>query len=114
MEETTARGFAELREALASRTGTRPEDWFPVFKARYGMQVAFDAVRSVRGDGSVLTQLFTCCTAVDPIVVSGLRPRYADVGADTMALTSQGGVHAAGERRAGACDGDAAYVWRDR
>lgn len=50
MEETTARGFAELREALASRTGTRPEDWFPVFKARYGMQVAFDAVRSVRGD----------------------------------------------------------------
>ena len=52
MEETTARGFAELREALASRTGTRPEDWFPVFKARYGMQVAFDAVRSVRGDGS--------------------------------------------------------------
>ena len=43
MEETTARGFAELREALASRTGTRPEDWFPVFKARYGMQVAFVA-----------------------------------------------------------------------
>ena len=86
MEETTARGFAELREALASRTGTRPEDWFPVFKARYGMQVAFDAVRSVRGDGSVLTQLFTCCTAVDPIVVSGLRPRYADVGADTMGI----------------------------
>ena len=86
MEETTARGFAELREALASRTGPRPEDWFPVFKARYGMQVAFDAVRSVRGDGSVLTQLFTCCTAVDPIVVSGLRPRYADVGADTMGI----------------------------
>ena len=86
MEETTARGFAELREALASRTGTRPEDWFPVFKARYGMQVAFDAMRSVRGDGSVLTQLFTCCTAVDPIVVSGLRPRYADVGADTMGI----------------------------
>lgn len=66
--------------------GRRPEDWFPVFKARYGMQVAFDAVRSVRGDGSVLTQLFTCCTAVDPIVVSGLRPRYADVGADTMGI----------------------------
>ena len=114
MEETTARGFAELREALASRTGTRPEDWFPVFKARYGMQVAFDAVRSVRGDGSVLTQLFTCCTAVDPIVVSGLRPRYADVGADTMGIDVPRWSPCRWERRAGACDGDAAYVWRDR
>ena len=26
-----------LARALAERTGTRPEDWFCVFKARYGM-----------------------------------------------------------------------------
>ena len=32
MEETTERGFAELREALASCTGKRPEEWFKVFK----------------------------------------------------------------------------------
>ncbi|KAB7791345.1 DegT/DnrJ/EryC1/StrS family aminotransferase [Bifidobacterium leontopitheci] len=79
-------GFGELRGVLAERTGTRPQDWYPVFKARYGMQVAFDALRESRGAGSVLTQLFTCCTAVDPIVVARLTPRYVDVDADTMSL----------------------------
>ena len=78
--------FVELREALASRTGTHARDWFPVFKARYGMQIVFEAMHNVRGNGSVMTQLFTCCTAVDPIIVAGLRPRYADVDANTMAI----------------------------
>lgn len=88
MSDQTAegRGFEGLRDALAARTGTSPQDWYPVFKARYGMQVAFDAIRDMCGAGSVLTQLFTCCTAVDPIIVAKLSPRYADVNADTMSI----------------------------
>lgn len=78
--------FNNLREALAARTGTNAGDWFPVFKARYGMQIVFEALHATRGAGSVITQLFTCCTAVDPIIVAGLTPRYADVDADTMAI----------------------------
>lgn len=34
----------------------------------------------------VVTQLFTCATAVDPILSAGLTPRYAEVSPDTVAL----------------------------
>lgn len=72
--------------ALARRTGTSPADWFGVFKARYGMQVVFEALGAARGAGDVVTQAFTCSTAVDPILVAGLRPVYADVARDNVAI----------------------------
>lgn len=75
-----------VRRLLADHTGTRPDDWHLVFKARYGLQVAFDALRAHRGDGEVATQIFTCSTAVDPILVAGLRPTYAEVSPDSVAL----------------------------
>lgn len=76
----------ELAQIMADRTGTRPEDWFFVYRARHGMQVAFEALRHVRGAGEVATQLFTCCTAVDPILAAGLEPRYGELSAATCAL----------------------------
>ena len=75
-----------LRRQLAERTGTRAEDWHVVFKARYGMEVVFGALRDLCGGGSVLTQLMTCCTAVDPIVAAGLVPRYGELSERTLAL----------------------------
>lgn len=78
--------MTDLKMALAERTGTNPSDWYLVFKARYGMEVVFEALRDELGVGDVVTQLFTCCTAVDPIVAAGLTPRYVDVSADTLAV----------------------------
>lgn len=77
---------AALREELARRTGTRAGEWHLVLKARYGMLAAFEAIRRTRGDGSVVTQPYTCCTAVDPIVASGLTPVYADLSPRSLAL----------------------------
>ena len=77
---------AALREELARRTGTRAGEWHLVLKARYGMFAAFEAIRRTRGDGSVVTQPYTCCTAVDPIVSSGLTPVYADLSLRSLAL----------------------------
>ena len=71
---------------LARRTGTAESDWYCVFKARYGMRVAFDVIRELRGEGFVVTQLLTCCTAVDPILAAGLVPRYCDISVDTASL----------------------------
>jgi len=76
----------DLRAAMAERTGTRRDDWFCVYKARYGMQVVFGALRERYGVGEVLTQLFTCCTAVAPIMSAGLSPRYVDLADDSLAL----------------------------
>ena len=76
----------ELRAAMAERTGTRREDWYCVYKARYGMQVVLRVLHERHGAGEVLTQLFTCCTAVAPIMSAGLTPRYVDVADDTLAL----------------------------
>ncbi|WP_314688306.1 DegT/DnrJ/EryC1/StrS family aminotransferase [uncultured Bifidobacterium sp.] len=82
----SADSFGELAGMLAARTGTDPSDWFPVFKARYGMEVVLRALRTRSGDGDVLTQLFTCCTAVTPVIASGLEVRYADVDPSTLSL----------------------------
>jgi len=76
----------QVLEALASRTGTRAADWFAVLKARSGMEVVFRVLRELRGPGSVLTQVFTCATAVDPVLVAGLAPRYGEVAPDSLAL----------------------------
>lgn len=77
---------AEATGMLAERTGTDPGDWYLVFKARYGMQVVFRAMVDERGPGDIVTQAFTCSTAVDPILVAGLHPVYADVSPTTVAI----------------------------
>ena len=89
----------ELREAFARRTHTSAQDWFPVFKARYGMREVFRAAADVHGDGSVVTTLFTGCTAVDSIISAGLSPRYdaidpATLTVDTGALVLGASVRA--------------------
>ncbi len=77
---------AALKNLLASRSGTSAEDWFLVFKARYGMEAVFSAVRATVGPGNVATQIFTCATAVNPILAAGLTPRYSEIDPDTFAL----------------------------
>ena len=74
-----------VRQMLASRSGTRPEDWHLTFKARQAMRVACDAIATA-GGREVATQLFTCCTAVDPITSAGLVPRFCDIDPDTLAI----------------------------
>lgn len=76
----------QLAGVMARRTGTSPDDWYLVFKARYGMQLAFEAIARELGGGAVATQLLTCCTAVDPILVAGLEPVYSEVSASTAAI----------------------------
>lgn len=77
---------ANIRRMLAEHSGTDPEDWYLVFRARYGLEVIFRALQQQRGSGTVLTQLFTCATAVNPILTAGLTPVYGDISADTVAL----------------------------
>lgn len=83
MEDEAAR----LTQRLAEATGTDAADWFPVYKARYGMAVVFEALAATDpAVRTVITQPFTCCTAVDPILVAGLTPLYGDIDADTISL----------------------------
>ena len=79
-------GEQKLQSLMAAKTATDPTDWYPVFKARHGLQVAFECIRAELGDGEVATQLLTCCTAVDPILVAGLEPRYSEVSFDTASI----------------------------
>ena len=78
--------MASVREALAQRSGTQAEDWFLAFRGRHALQVVFETLARAKGAGEVVTQLFTCCTAVDPIISSGHTPRYGDISAETLAL----------------------------
>lgn len=65
--------------SLAARTGTDAQDWFLVFKARYGMEVVARALTDLHGTGEAVTQILTCSTAVNPLLAGGLTCVYADV-----------------------------------
>lgn len=75
-----------IRELLAERTGTKPGEWHLVFKARHGMRVVMDAIAAESPEAEVITQLFTCCTAVDPITAAGLTPVFGDIDPETLSL----------------------------
>ena len=75
-----------LIKALAELTETSACDWFLTYRCRHGMLTALKAIRDVAGEGKVLTQLFTCCTAVDPILMAGFEPVYGDISSDTCSL----------------------------
>lgn len=95
----------QLRRVLAQHTGTNASDWYLTFKARYGMAAVFAALKRISGgdekvsrglpneerrlidkSAKVVTQLYTCCTAVDPVIASGLTPRYAEINDDTLTI----------------------------
>ncbi len=81
---------ARVVSLLAERTGTRAEDWHLVFKARYGLQVAFATMARLGDRTHVATQVFTCVTAVDPITATGLTPRFLEVDEGRIALSASG------------------------
>lgn len=73
-----------VRKHLARSSHTEPQDWYLVFKSRYGMEAVFRALKECEGAGDVLTQLFTCCTAIDPILSAGMKPVYNDIDPHTL------------------------------
>ena len=69
-----SRAEYDLCLTLAQRTNTHPAEWFPVFKSRYGLEAVYTAIHTLHTNGLVLTQTFTTCTAIDPIL-SAQHPR---------------------------------------
>jgi len=84
--DSPMRGAEGVTGRLAALTGTEAADWHVVFKARYGMVETFAAIASHTPRRSVVTQLLTCATAVDPILVAGLTPTYAEVSPDSLSI----------------------------
>lgn len=70
---------AKLRQKLADLSDTDPKDWFLCLKARFGMAVVFDAFHDIKSFGEIITTPYTCITSVNPILVAGLKPVYADI-----------------------------------
>ena len=79
-------GAAAVREQLARRSGTDPDDWFLVDRDRHAALVVLRAVTGHAGAGDVVVQPFAPLTTVTPVLGAGHRPRYADVDRDTLSL----------------------------
>lgn len=77
---------AAIKRELSQNSKTSPNDWFLVFRARAGMEIAFGALRDVSGTGQVVTQAYTCATAVNPIISASLIPGYADISPASIAI----------------------------
>ena len=76
----------ELRELLAERTGTCPDDWFLTFRAREALQVAFEEIRLHSGHSDAVIQPLTCSTVAEAVLAGGMRPVYNDISADNLSL----------------------------
>lgn len=76
-----------IRKLLASYSHTDPDDWFLTFKARFGMAVAMQSIYDIYGHGEVITQPYTCITAINPIIAGNLKPIYADIDQQTLSIT---------------------------
>ncbi|WP_311589280.1 DegT/DnrJ/EryC1/StrS family aminotransferase [Varibaculum massiliense] len=82
----TPSNFRPLQDLLAELTNTRAEDWFLFMRARHGMATVYQTLHQCFGQGTVTTQAYTCVTAVNPILVAGLKPEYGDIDPDSIAL----------------------------
>ena len=79
---------AKIRQQLADYSNTNADDWFLCLKARFGMAVVFNALRDIKGYGDVITTPYTCITSINPILVSGLKPVYADIDQNFLSTLS--------------------------
>ena len=79
-----------LRRKIANYTKTDASDWYLCLKARYGMAAVYKAVFDIYGSSDVLTTPYTCITSVNPILVSFLKPIYADIDPATLSITGVG------------------------
>lgn len=78
--------ISDVQAELARLTNTQPEDWFLVFRARYGIEAVLAALHKHRGGGEVITQPFTCATAINPILSAGYIPVYIDTSYKDFSL----------------------------
>lgn len=78
--------MTSVSDQLARYTHTRASDWFPLARARDGLRLVCDALAAERGPGEVVTQAFTCLSAVAPICAAGHTPVYGDLDPQTYAL----------------------------
>lgn len=76
--------YTDVTDLLAKESNTHAEDWFLVSRARYGMELVFQALADTHGVGEIITQPFTCVTAINPILATGHKPLYADIEPDTL------------------------------
>lgn len=65
-----------LKKRLAAISKTQSKDWFLVSRARHGMAEVLAVLARQKGRGQVVTQAFTCITAVNPILEAGHTPVY--------------------------------------
>lgn len=82
----TSSNFRLLQNRLAELTDTRAEDWFLFMRARHGMANVYQTLHQCFGQGTVTTQAYTCVTAINPILVAGLKPEYGDIDPDSISL----------------------------
>lgn len=76
----------QVRVQLAHLTNTSANDWHLVWKARFGMQSVLHTVAMQKGSGEVITQPFTCITAINPILSAGHIPVYIDANESDLSL----------------------------
>lgn len=77
---------ADVRARLAAVTGTDAADWHLLSKGRHALELVLAQLEP----GEVLTQPFTCLTAVAPAITAGHVPTYADIDPATLAMDPAG------------------------
>lgn len=78
-----------IRHFLAQHTATDAADWWLLLRARHGLQLVCTTINEEKSARHIVTQAFTCLTAVNPILAAGMHPIYADISAENLAIDSE-------------------------
>jgi dTDP-4-amino-4,6-dideoxygalactose transaminase len=78
-----------LKQKMAEISGTNSDDWFVVSRARHGMEQVFRQLKMSSSAVEVITQPFTCVTAINPIIAAGLDPVYCDISAQNYSIDAR-------------------------
>lgn len=76
----------KLREIIARRTKTDADDWFLTFRAREAMEIVFEELKAIRGNGKVIMQPFICSTVPESVLAGGLEPFYCDISENDLSI----------------------------
>lgn len=79
----------KILDKLADKTNTNSDDWYLVSRARHSLELTFRAISKLNPDSNVITQPFTCVTAVNPILAAGLNPIYCDINKSNLSMDAE-------------------------
>lgn len=83
---TESKEALQIKELMAAKTATNPEDWFLTFRSREALQIIASELSKQDKRGRIAIQPLTCSTVPASIIAGNMVPEYIDILPNTLSL----------------------------